>query len=145
MDRSDNMRAVRGKDTRPEKIVRSMLHKDGYRFRLHPSDLPGTPDIVFPSRKKAVFVHGCFWHSHDCRRGVGAPATNAAFWQRKRELTVQRDRKALSALSLQGWQVHIVWECELKDLEAVRNCLRRFLSSNVRARSGSGRSPGLAV
>src|SRR5580658_666532 len=111
MDRSANMRAIRSKGMRPELAVRSMLHKLGYRFRLHRSDLPGKPDLVFPSRKKVIFVHGCFWHSHDCRKGQGAPRTNAAFWQRKRELTVERDRKTLKALAAEGWDAYVVWEC----------------------------------
>lgn len=96
------MRAVRGKDTKPEKTVRSMLHKEGYRFRLHRKDLPGQPDLVFPSRRKVIFVNGCFWHSHDCRKGQGAPATNSAFWQRKRDLTVERDRRNLRELAEHG-------------------------------------------
>ena len=127
MDRSENMRAVRGKDTQPEKTVRSMLHKQGYRFRLHRSDLPGKPDLVFPSRKKVIFIHGCFWHSHDCRKGQGAPRTNAAFWQRKRELTVERDQKTLKALAAKGWDAYVVWECALKNPEAVRNRIEKFL------------------
>ncbi|HMF78993.1 MAG TPA: very short patch repair endonuclease [Bryobacteraceae bacterium] len=128
MDRIENMRAVRGKNTKPEKTVGSMLHKRGYRFRLHRTDLPGKPDLVFPSLKKVIFVHGCFWHSHDCRKGQGAPVTNSGFWQRKRELTVQRDRKTITALADQGWGSYIVWECTLRNPESVATRLERFLS-----------------
>jgi DNA mismatch endonuclease (patch repair protein) len=129
MDRSANMRAVRGKDTKPEKMVRSMLHKLGYRFRVHRKDLPGKPDLVFPSKKKAIFVHGCFWHSHDCRKGQGAPATNSAFWQSKRALTVERDRRNLRDLVELGWDVYVVWECTLKDPDSVKARLDAFLST----------------
>jgi len=141
MNRSENMRAVRGKDTKPEKTVRSMLHKVGYRFRLHRRDLPGKPDLTFPSLRKVIFVHGCFWHSHDCRKGQGEPSTNPQFWKRKRELTIQRDRRALEALAAQGWDAYVVWECALKNQDAVRNQLEDFLSrqlSMVRRQSRPG-------
>lgn len=137
MNRSENMRAVRGRDTQPEKIVRSMLHRDGYRFRLHSSDLPGKPDIVFPSLRKVIFVHGCFWHKHDCRKGLGAPSTNSEFWKRKRELTVDRDQKTLAALAAEGWDSYVVWECTLKDPDSVKKQLERFLSPNRRRPAGS--------
>lgn len=126
--RSRSMASVKGKNTRPEKIVRSLLHKLGYRFRLHSRNLPGKPDIVFPSRHKVVFVHGCFWHVHKCHRGKVAPVTNAKFWHAKRNGTVNRDRRTLKALHAEGWKAFIVWECALKDLNAVRTRLERFLS-----------------
>ena len=95
MDRSANMRAIRSKDTKPEKIVRSMLHKLGFRFRLHRRNLPGQPDLVFASRKKVIFVNGCFWHMHDCRKGQRAPITNAEFWQNKRQRTTAPTASAI--------------------------------------------------
>jgi DNA mismatch endonuclease (patch repair protein) len=125
--RRKNMASVKGKDTRPEKIVRSLLHRLGYRFRLHRRDLPGKPDIVFPSRRKVVFVHGCFWHMHKCYRGRARPSTNAEFWQVKRRGTVNRDRRTLKALADQGWSACAVWECKLKDLEKIRARLESFL------------------
>lgn len=133
MNRSENMRAVRGKDTGPEKTVRSMLHHCGYRFRLHRSDLPGKPDLVFPSLRKVIFVHGCFWHSHDCRKGKGAPSTNSEFWKRKRELTVERDSRTLKALAECGWDAYVVWECALKEPDALKSHLKRFLSRTPRS------------
>jgi DNA mismatch endonuclease (patch repair protein) len=142
MDRSENMRAVRGKDTKPEKAVRSMLHKLGYRFRLHRRDLPGKPDLVFPSLRKVIFVHGCFWHSHDCRKGRGAPSTNSQFWKRKRELTVERDRKVLEALAAEKWDAYVVWECSLKNLDAVSNQLEEFLSRELPPVRQGSRQPG---
>jgi DNA mismatch endonuclease (patch repair protein) len=128
MDRSANMRAIRSKDTKPEKIVRSMLHRLGYRFRLHSRDLPGHPDLVFASRRKVIFVNGCFWHMHDCSKGQRAPLTNAEFWRTKRQRTVDRDSKALRALTASGWKAYVVWECALKDLTALQNQLEQFLS-----------------
>lgn len=132
--RRRSMASVKGKDTGPEKIVRSLLHKLGYRFRLHRRDLPGKPDIVFPSRRKVVFVHGCFWHMHKCRRGKVAPVTNAEFWHTKRHGTVNRDRRTLRTLAANGWEAYIVWECALKDLNALRSRLEEFLSPRTRAR-----------
>lgn len=141
MNRSENMRAVKGKDTKPEIAIRSMLHRDGYRFRLHRSDLPGKPDLVFPSLRKVIFVHGCFWHSHNCRKGQGAPSTNSDFWNRKRKLTVERDSRTLKALADCGWDTYVVWECALKDPDAIRHCLEEFLCRAVpqlsRTRTGS--------
>src|SRR5262249_34941834 len=109
--RQMNMAKVRGRDTKPEKIVRSLLHRLGYRFRLYRKDLPGTPDLVFPSLKKVVFVHGCFWHMHDCRKGKSRPSTNATFWNTKRRRTAARDKATLAALDALGWEYRVVWEC----------------------------------
>jgi len=108
------MSLIRGKDTTPERIVRSVLHRLGFRFALHRADLPGKPDIVMPARRAVVFVHGCYWHMHACKRGRSAPVTNAAFWHTKRESNRKRDRKNASALRRAGWRVLVVWECELK-------------------------------
>lgn len=105
-----------------------MLHREGYRFRLYRDDLPGKPDLVFPSRRKVVFVNGCFWHSHDCRKGKGAPQTNADFWRAKRARTVQRDERNLRELSAAGWGAYIVWECELRWPDNLLTRLDAFLS-----------------
>jgi len=111
--RSRTMRAVRGRDTRPEMTVRRLLHRLGYRFRLHRADLPGRPDLAFPVRHKAVFVHGCFWHGHDCHL-FRWPKGNAEFWQAKIAGNVERDRRTLDALVAQGWRVLTVWECAMR-------------------------------
>ncbi len=115
--RSFNMSRIRGKDTKPELIVRSIVHQMGYRFRLHRKDLPGQPDLVLPGRRKIIFVHGCFWHMHCCRYGRVIPKTNADFWQAKREGTVARDRRNGKALKADGWKVMTVWECWTRDAE----------------------------
>ncbi|MCU1302015.1 MAG: vsr [Candidatus Sulfotelmatobacter sp.] len=125
--RSRNMAAIRGRDTRPEIRVRTALHRLGYRFRLHRKDLPGKPDIVLPKYRTVIFVHGCFWHSHSCRYGAVKPATRSAFWSAKRTATVERDQRKAQALSEQGWRVLTVWECETKDSETLgRNLSRRL-------------------
>jgi DNA mismatch endonuclease, patch repair protein len=145
MDRSENMRAVRSKDTKPEKAVRSMLHRLGYRFRLHRSDMPGKPDLVFPSRRKVIFVNGCFWHMHDACKGKGTPSTNAEFWRAKRKRTVERDQRAIEALKEAGWKAYVVWECALKtDIGAVRAQLVEFLSGSGGRTGPVKRSPKLA-
>ena len=112
--RSWLMSRVRSSGTRPEMTVRSALHALGFRYRLHRKDLPGTPDLVFPSRQKVVLVHGCFWHGHHCRMGQAASKTNVEFWAEKIRKNVARDRSAVNALRRQGWGVAVVWECELK-------------------------------
>jgi len=112
--RSEIMRSVRGKNTTPELKVRSALHRAGYRFRLHRKNLPGRPDIVFPSRRAVVFVHGCFWHRHPGCRAASSPSTRSGFWQAKFDRNVERDRQNIEALDECGWSVHVVWECETK-------------------------------
>jgi DNA mismatch endonuclease (patch repair protein) len=139
VDRSANMRAIRSKDTKPERMVRSMLHKLGYRFRLHRRNLPGQPDIVFASRKKVIFVNGCFWHMHDCRKGQRAPITNAEFWDNKRRRTAERDNRTHQALAAAGWESYVVWECGLGDLAVLQRGLEAFLSQ-TNPRSGERRS-----
>lgn len=124
--RSANMRAVRSKNTAPELLIRSTLHRLGYRFRLHRRDLPGTPDIVFPARKSVMFVHGCFWHGHECSRG-GLPATNLDFWEHKISKNRKRDETAQRQLRKQGWKVLTVWECEMKNKSKLAKRLSRFL------------------
>ncbi|OIQ97795.1 very short patch repair protein [mine drainage metagenome] len=124
------MQAVRRQDTEPEIFVRRMLHGMGYRFRLHRKDLPGTPDIVLPKLKKAVLVHGCFWHGHEnCRRAI-LPKSNAVTWAAKIENNKARDLKQTVALRKLGWDVMVVWECEVKNAaEETRSRLCTFLST----------------
>jgi len=121
------MSRIRGKDTRPEKLVRSLLHKNGFRFRLHVKDLPGKPDIVLPKYKKIIEVRGCFWHMHDCKYGKVKPKNNSEFWEKKRQATVKRDMKNLRKLKNEGWQVLVVWECECRDEEKLTKTLVNFL------------------
>jgi DNA mismatch endonuclease (patch repair protein) len=126
--RSFNMSRIRGRNTRPEMIVRHLVHRLGYRYRLHRKDLPGKPDLVFPSRHKVIFVHGCFFHMHDCRYGKVTPRTNAEFWQKKRLSNVERDKKNVAALKDIGWEVLIVWECQTKTPDVLPQYLTGFLS-----------------
>jgi DNA mismatch endonuclease (patch repair protein) len=132
------MRAVRRRDTAPELIVRKMLHANGWRFRLHRKDLPGSPDIVFPVRRKAVFVHGCFWHGHDCRLGR-APKTRKEFWAAKRRDNRARDLRAENALRELGWESFVIWQCELKEPSFALKKLEQFLETSGRGHSmGTG-------
>jgi len=110
------MSRIRGGDTKPEMIVRQALHARGYRFRLHRRDLPGRPDIVLPKWRTAIFVHGCFWHRHDCRY-FRMPATRTLFWQEKLARNVERDRVALTALGRYGWRTLTIWECAIRGKE----------------------------
>jgi DNA mismatch endonuclease (patch repair protein) len=112
--RSAIMAKVRGKDSKPEMAVRKALHAAGFRYRLHRRDLPGTPDIAISSIRSAVFVHGCFWHGHDCAKGRNRPSSNAAFWIEKLDRNLVRDQLAHGALLALGWHVETVWECDLK-------------------------------
>jgi DNA mismatch endonuclease, patch repair protein len=125
--RSAIMAAVRSRDTTPEKFVRSLLHRLGYRFRLHRKDLPGRPDIVLPRHRAVVFVHGCFWHAHRCKAGDRLPATNTEFWRNKRNENVIRDRAAIGRLPKLGWHVLVVWECETRNARALASKVKRFL------------------
>lgn len=112
--RRRTMASVRARDTSPELIVRGIVHRLGYRYRLHCDRHPGKPDLVFPVRKKVIFVHGCFWHRHSCAAGQSMPTTNQAYWQVKFERNRHRDAKVRSALRRAGWQVLTVWECETR-------------------------------
>lgn len=125
--RSAVMRAVRGKDTGPELKVRRAAHALGYRFRLHRKDLPGSPDLVFPRLKTVVFVHGCFWHGHDCARGARTPKTNTDYWRAKIARNVARDARTAAELAALGWKVETLWECELKDLSVLNDRLKHAL------------------
>ncbi|MBI1367561.1 MAG: DNA mismatch endonuclease Vsr [Planctomycetes bacterium] len=111
-ERSRVMASVKGKDTKPEIIVRRLVHGMGYRYRLYRGELPGRPDLVFAGRGKVIFVHGCFWHQHGCRRGGRRPAANRAYWRRKLERNVERDAAHVRRLRRMGWRVMIVWECQ---------------------------------
>ena len=124
--RSALMSRIGSKNTAPELIVRKLLFAIGYRFRLHRRDLPGKPDIVFVSRRKAIFVHGCFWHAHGCRIGK-PPKSHVRFWKAKLKRNSERDSKNQRALQDRGWDVLIVWQCETKDLVPLREKLRNFL------------------
>lgn len=114
------MSRIHSRNTKPERQVRSLLHKAGYRFRLHSKKLPGTPDIVLPKYRTVIFVHGCFWHRHiDCANAT-IPKTRPEFWESKFKATAERDRKKTEELRLAGWRVIIVWECDLrKDAQAL--------------------------
>jgi DNA mismatch endonuclease, patch repair protein len=113
--RSDNMRAIKSKDTGPEKAVRSLLHRLGYRFRLHRAGLPGKPDIVLPRHNKVIFVQGCFWHGHHCKQGLRLPKTNSDYWREKIAGNRARDARHAVKLTQAGWTVLEVWECEVGD------------------------------
>lgn len=126
--RSRNMAAIRGRDTKPEMIVRRIVHRLGYRFRLHRRDLPGRPDLVLPRHRAVIFVHGCFWHQHDCRYGRVKPATRAEFWKTKRDQNSERDTRNVKALRKMGWRVLVVWECWTRDKGDIDSRLRSFLS-----------------
>jgi len=126
--RSAVMRRVKGRDTSPELKVRKLLWSLGARYRLNRRDLPGSPDIVMPGRKLAVFVHGCFWHGHDCPRGARVPKQNRDYWTAKVDRNRVRDARAEAALSEAGWRVETVWECELKDMAALEARITRWLA-----------------
>ncbi|WP_242127260.1 DNA mismatch endonuclease Vsr [Sphingobium sp. Sx8-8] len=115
LDRSKMMAKVRAVDTKPERIVRSVAHRIGLRFRLHRRDLPGTPDLVFPRHKLVIFVHGCFWHRHEGCARSSLPSTNVEFWTCKFNRNMERDRVAIAALEAAGWRVAVIWECQTKD------------------------------
>lgn len=125
--RSANMRAVKDRDTGPERAVRRLIHRMGYRFRLHRTDLPGKPDIIFPGRRAVIFVHGCFWHGHDCKRGALKPKANARFWARKLARNVERDAEQLSRLRTAKWRTLVIWQCELKNDRRLRSRISHFL------------------
>lgn len=112
--RSAVMAAVKGKNTKPELLVRKLAHRLGYRFRLHRKDLPGAPDLAFPGRQAVIFVHGCFWHGHDCARGARKPKNNADYWRDKIARNKARDAANLEKLDALGWRTLTLWECELK-------------------------------
>lgn len=125
--RSANMRAIRSKNTSPEILVRRLIHKLGYRFRLHKKDLPGKPDLVFPARKKVIFVHGCYWHGHGCKVGGTGAKSNRSYWRPKIAGNKSRDAQHLSELKRMGWKAFIIWECETKNTVRAASRIKRFL------------------
>ena len=135
--RSQVMRRVKGADTTPELVVRRALTRLGARYRLHRKDLPGAPDVVLPGRKLAIFVHGCFWHGHDCARGARVPQQNRDYWLGKVGRNRERDVAHRSALEALGWRVETIWECELKDAAALRQRLADLLHLGVNTRNGN--------
>lgn len=139
--RSRMMAGIRGKDTKPEMLVRQALFAGGLRFRLHRRDLPGAPDIALPGRKVAIFVHGCFWHRHERCRYAKLPATRSEFWKAKLEGNVERDERAIEALRAMGWRVLIVWECAIRDKEKL-SLLPEALSGWVRGDAPLGEIAG---
>ena len=121
------MRSVKSRNTKPELIVRKIAHSLGRRFRLNVKRLPGTPDLAFAKDKKAIFVHGCFWHGHDCKRGARTPKTNRAYWEAKIARNRARDASALAELEAIGWTALVIWECETKDPDALAHKISGFL------------------
>ena len=120
------MSRIRARDTKPELLIRSMLHRLGYRFRLHRKDLTGTPDIVFPARRRVVFVNGCFWHGHSCPRGH-LPSSNVVFWEQKIGKNKRRDHNARKQLRKEGWKVLTVWGCQINNQDRLLKKLVQFL------------------
>lgn len=127
MNRSANMRAIRSKGMKPELIVRRLVYSLGFRYRLHSRALPGTPDLVFSSRHRVIFVHGCFWHSHGCKLSH-VPKSNVSYWRPKLNRNHVRDVKSRKALSALGWRSLVIWECELKNKERVTTRVKKFLA-----------------
>jgi DNA mismatch endonuclease (patch repair protein) len=128
LERSQLMARVGQKNTKPELVVRSFLHANGFRYRLHRKDLPGSPDIVFPARMKVIFIHGCFWHRHKNCKYSTKPGTRTDFWEAKFVANVKRDINNLRLLKKLGWKADIVWECETKNLETLAKRIYRFLA-----------------
>ena len=126
--RSRIMRSVKGKNTGTEMIVRRIVHRMGYRYRLHRKDMPGKPDLVFGPRRKVIFVHGCFWHGHTCKRGDRTPQENRRYWTKKIARNKERDQEHVSALKAKSWRVLVIWECETKDTERLRKRVRAYLA-----------------
>lgn len=126
--RSEVMRRVKARDTGPELKLRRLLTRLGARYRLNRRDLPGKPDIVMPGRRLAIFVHGCFWHGHDCARGARVPKQNTDYWTAKIGRNRARDAVNLTALTAAGWRVEVVWECEMKDAAALEARAREWLA-----------------
>lgn len=125
--RSELMARVRNKNTKPEVLVRKLVHGLGYRYRLHKKELPGKPDLAFIGKRKVVFVHGCFWHGHNCKSGKNIPSTNQDYWINKLKNNKLRDTKNQRELKKAGWDYLIIWECELKDMKKVRIKIISFL------------------
>lgn len=127
--RSEIMRSIRARDTGPELAIRRALHRAGFRYRVHVRSLPGTPDIVFPGRRKVIFVHGCFWHGHAKCKKARLPKTRVDFWRKKIELNRKRDVSRIAALRGAGWKVLVLWQCELSNLTRSQRRAEHFLKS----------------
>lgn len=132
VQRSENMRRIKSKGMKPERVVGSIVHRMGFRYRLHAKELPGKPDLVRRVHKQAIFVHGCFWHQHPKKSCLDGrpPKSNTGYWLPKLERNVERDRKAVRALRSNGWKVLIVWECETKNQEILGQKIAKFLHSS---------------
>lgn len=146
-DRSDNltasqrracMAAIRSIDTQPEIIVRRLVHSLGYRYRLHSRKLPGKPDLVLSRYHCVIFVHGCFWHMHSCKRGKSTPQTNAEFWKTKREKSRIRDRKSITLLRRAGWRVLVLWECQIRNDSVFSRRIVSFIGKKLRPKYARG-------
>ena len=125
------MRAVKSRDTAPELVVRRLAHGLGHRFRLHRKDLPGNPDLAFIAARKVIFVHGCFWHGHDCKRGARVPKTNTEYWTKKTARNRLRDMKVARLLKESGWKSLVIWECETRGPDRIQRKIQRFLNQTV--------------
>jgi DNA mismatch endonuclease (patch repair protein) len=134
------MQAVKSKDTAPELLVRRLAHRMGYRFRLHRKNLPGKPDLVFPRMHKTIFVHGCFWHGHNCARGARVPKANRDYWTKKIARNKERDRVNLIALKDSGWKALVLWECQLGDQKDLGAQLNAFLTKGPLLKESSDRA-----
>lgn len=134
--RSERMARIKAKDTKPELAVRRLVHRMGFRYRLHVRDLPGHPDLVFRSRRKVIFVHGCFWHRHECHLGR-LPKSRLDFWKTKLDANARRDKTVEKQLADLGWQVLIVWECEVKDEVALMSRINAFLVDTEKSNESS--------
>lgn len=125
------MQRVHSVGTKPEMVVRRLVFGLGYRYRLHRSDLPGKPDLVFATRRKVIFVHGCFWHGHNCKSGQKRPQTNREYWEQKLERNRQRDDEHIRTLIQSGWMVLVIWECEIKYKESLLEMIVGFLGDKT--------------
>lgn len=119
----------KGKDTSPEISVRRLVYSLGFRYRLHRRDLPGCPDMVFPGKKKVIFINGCYWHRHNCKKGRSMPQTRKNFWQSKFKKTILRDKRNLKKLRLLGYKIIVIWECQIRNSEKLSAKLIKFLKS----------------
>ncbi|MBD8560268.1 DNA mismatch endonuclease Vsr [Pseudomonas fluorescens] len=129
--RSRNMSKIRGKNTKPEMIVRSTYHELGLRYRLHRKDLPGTPDLIFPKYRLCVFVHGCFWHRHPGCKYAYTPKSRLDFWLPKLAKNIERDTRAQRALEAAGWRVSIIWECQTKNTDTLRSVIKKMFDPSL--------------
>jgi DNA mismatch endonuclease (patch repair protein) len=133
--RSRMMSRVKGKNTKPEMIVRSLCHEMGLRFRLHRRDLPGTPDLVFPKHRLCIFVHGCFWHRHTGCKYASTPKSQQKFWLEKFDYNIKRDIQNINKLKLLDWRVEVIWECELKNINSIKEKIHNLTTKKTTSRS----------